>query len=453
MGNKSINPIKGTGIQPENKNFLTIDKKINTDTPNENENFKIVKKHNKECDDAKLIDESLMKHFFLRALEKQARTEIIKEMSLCFVKKGTILFHQGTFGNYFYILKEGVIDLVINGDKIKTIKPGEIIGELALLSEAPRSGTIKANTDCMMYTMERRNFKKIVDHIIHINFEDNKKFINSQPFLSMIEHEQKNLFCNNLLKITFEDGKKIIRKGEISSNLYFINSGEVEIRNPKDNNKIIKTLKKGDYFGEKEILTNSLRLYDVCTKGKCVLYSISCSALYKIFGENYKSLVFLSFIKNSFLKSKNFKKLNLKIIDSIFENFTVKNVQKEEIIYHAGFDTSSKIVIVIDGDLINEKTKEVISNRGMLLFDDDILNNTKRKLPNNLLSYPDILLIEGDIKGILQKFGCSFKEQLDKSNVIDSLKKVNLFKTFTTAKFEDLSQKIKIDKYQMVKMF
>ena len=446
MGNKSIKPIKGTGIQPENPNFITIDKKINPNTSNENENFKIIKKHNKECDDAKLIDESLIKHFFLRALEKQARTEIIKEMSLCVVKKGTILFHQGTFGNYFYILKEGVMDLLLNGDKIKSIKPGEIIGELALLFECPRMGTIKASTECTLYTMERRNFKKIVEHIIHINFEDNKKFINSQPVLSMIEHEQKNLFCNNLLKLTFEEKYKIVRKGEISTNLYFINSGEVEIRNPKDNNKIIKILKKGDYFGEKEILINSLRLFDIVTKSKCVIYSISCCALFKIFGENYKNLLFLSFIKNSFLKSKNFKKLNVKILDSLFDNFIVKNIQKEEIIYHSGFDMSSKLIITINGDLISDKTKEIISNRGMILFEDEILTNSKKKLPFNLISSPDILLLEGDIKGILQKFGCSFKEQLDKSGVIDSLKKVNLFKTFTTAKFEDLSQKIKIDK-------
>ena len=95
-----------------------IDKKITTNSTNESENFKMIKKHNKECDDALLIDESLINHFFLRSLEKQARTEIIKEMSLCLVKKGTILFHQGGFGNYFYILKEGALDLLINGDKI-----------------------------------------------------------------------------------------------------------------------------------------------------------------------------------------------------------------------------------------------------------------------------------------------------------------------------------------------
>ena len=102
---------------------------------------------------------------------------------------------------------------------------------------------------------------------------------------------------------------------------------------------------------------------------------------------------------------------------------------------------SSKLIITINGDLVADKTKEVISNRGMILFEDDILTNSKKKLPYNLVSSPDVLLLEGDIKGILQKFGCSFKEQLDKSGVIDSLKKVNLFKTFTTAQNSKTSHK------------
>ena len=64
MGNKSIKQIKSTGIQPENPNFITIDKKITKNSTNESENFKMIKKHNKDCDDALLIDESLINHFF-----------------------------------------------------------------------------------------------------------------------------------------------------------------------------------------------------------------------------------------------------------------------------------------------------------------------------------------------------------------------------------------------------
>ena len=57
--------------------------------------MKLLNKHNKECKDSGLIDECLINHCFLRSLEKQARQEIIKEMSLFFVKSNVEIFKQG----------------------------------------------------------------------------------------------------------------------------------------------------------------------------------------------------------------------------------------------------------------------------------------------------------------------------------------------------------------------
>jgi len=445
MGNKNIKDIRKEGFDEPSKNVQNIDKPPQTNDPslNENNNFKIVRKHNKELEDSSLIEQCLMKHFFFRVLEKQARMEIIKELSLSYMKKGTILFNQGNSPNYFYLIKEGQVELLINGIKTNVYSKGESFGEQALMFESPRKGTLKAVTDTYMYIMERKNFKKIIDHILHLNFEDNKKFLTSLPVLNMIEHEQKNKLINSFLKQTYEENIKIINKGEISPNIYFIQNGEVEVR---DKDKIIKVLKKGDYFGEREILINSLRTHDVITKTKCVLFSISAASLFKIFGEKYQSMIFLSLIKTAILKTKNLKKFNIKLIENVFDCFKAKFINKsEQIIYPKNFNTSSKMIIDIDGDLKNDKG-EIISNRGQLLFEDDLLNNTFRKIDYNIINKSECLLIEGDMEKILKIFGCSLKEQLDKSSVIDSLRKVNLFKTFTTAKLENLSQKIKIEK-------
>ena len=43
--------------------------------------LKIVQKHNRNADDEPLIEQCLLRHFFMRSLERQARLEIIKEMS------------------------------------------------------------------------------------------------------------------------------------------------------------------------------------------------------------------------------------------------------------------------------------------------------------------------------------------------------------------------------------
>lgn len=54
-------------------------------------------------------------------------------MSIGTIDKDENLFTQGSFGDYFYILKEGDVSLFINNRFIKNIKPGESFGELGKL--------------------------------------------------------------------------------------------------------------------------------------------------------------------------------------------------------------------------------------------------------------------------------------------------------------------------------
>ena len=92
----------------------------------EHSKFKIIKKHNKECQDSKLIEEVLVNHFFLQNLEKQARSEIVKEMTYIFIEKNKTLYKQNSIGNYFYILKDGSAEFSISETNYKkTLKPGD----------------------------------------------------------------------------------------------------------------------------------------------------------------------------------------------------------------------------------------------------------------------------------------------------------------------------------------
>jgi hypothetical protein len=177
----------------------------------EGDNFKILKEKNKELQDYEIINKCIGKHFFMRSLDKNSRNDIIKEMSLVYLPENTVIFQQGDIGKYFYIIQSGEVNLNINANSNKTIITDESFGELALLHSAPRSGTCITITECYFWILERNMFRKIIEQINKMNFEENKKFVQSIAILDLIEKDQKAILISNLLKEAYETGDYIVK--------------------------------------------------------------------------------------------------------------------------------------------------------------------------------------------------------------------------------------------------
>ena len=445
MGNNISKALKYENISLKTEKVFTTQ----TIPHNESNIFKMIKKHNKECQDAKLIEDALLSHFFLQNLEKQARTEIIKELSLIFVEKGKTIFPEGSIGNYFYIIKEGQIELTVQNTNLKkTLSAGECFGEIALLLNCPRTATLKTLSDVFLWSMEKKNFNKIIEHITHLSFEETKKVIQNIPMLSILDHDKKLSLTHHLYKFTLPPGSQITTKNAKPTSVFFIKEGEVNIVNEKDN-KIIRTLRRYEYFGERSILINSYRSYNAITKTKCQIYVLPLYSISHLVGNTtiIRENMLLSLLKNAFLKSNAFKKFNVKLLDQVFHLFKLVNYTREGSVYKVGHKPASKINVIVDGALISSKTRKVVGERGTLLFDDLIFNNNNDvRLDYDLIAMPDCLMLETDTNLILNHFNLSMKDLMERSSVIERLRKVNLFKNLTQKKLESISEKIKVMK-------
>ena len=405
----------------------------------------IIKKHNRNNEDNNLINNCLIKHFFMKDLDKQARSAIIQEISLSSVQENIYIYKQGGIGNYFYILKEGKIEIISqNINKRREINIGESFGELALLHEAKRLESAKAITECYLWVMERKNFRKIVEHITKKHFEENKKFIESIPILANIENTQKTLLCSSLYKESFDEGKYIVREGEPAQCLYIVKEGEV---NCILKGKIVRTLRKGDNFGERSVLIDSTRSLDCIAKSNCICYSVSSFTLETMLGKNFRTLLYLNFINSSFTRSKIFHKFNINLLDNPFYLFKPNNLTKNEIVYKEGYIKSSKIVIVIDGNLINSITKDIVANRGAILFENELFECSIEKTDFDIISQPDCLLVEADTIKFFDLLEGNFKKIMERTSIIDSLSKVQIFKNLPRIKLFNLSKKILEEKF------
>jgi MFS family permease len=71
---------------------------------------------------------------------------------------GETIFRQGDAGDHFYVVDDGLVDVIPDGRAPVELGPGEFFGEIALLRDVPRTATVRARTDVRLYALSRDAF-------------------------------------------------------------------------------------------------------------------------------------------------------------------------------------------------------------------------------------------------------------------------------------------------------
>lgn len=91
-------------------------------------------------------------------------------------KAGDTIMRQGDKGDCAYIIEQGQVEILISRDdgsvqQVGTRGEGTIIGEMAIVDDAPRTATVKALKDCKMLEITRDDFAqrlKTTDPVIQM---------------------------------------------------------------------------------------------------------------------------------------------------------------------------------------------------------------------------------------------------------------------------------------------
>jgi MFS family permease len=77
-------------------------------------------------------------------------------------EKGTAVLTQGDAGDCFYVVASGAVDVVHDGTHVKTLAEGDGFGEIALLSERPRTASVIAREPVEAFRLPRPAFLEAV---------------------------------------------------------------------------------------------------------------------------------------------------------------------------------------------------------------------------------------------------------------------------------------------------
>lgn len=116
-------------------------------------------------------------------LHKDAKIELIRKVPLfsqCSKKEleviarhadelalpqGKELTKQGARGREFVVIAEGTADVHKNGRRVNRLGSGDFLGEIALLSGAPRTATVTTTSPTRILVLTDRAFKRVTEQV------------------------------------------------------------------------------------------------------------------------------------------------------------------------------------------------------------------------------------------------------------------------------------------------
>ena len=114
-------------------------------------------------------------------LRKNAKVELIKRVPLfshCSKKElglvaqiadeidlpeGKTLMREGDRGREFFILVEGSADVRRRNRKVNTLQNGDFFGEIALVSQRPRTATVTTSSPVRALVVTEQSFRSLLD--------------------------------------------------------------------------------------------------------------------------------------------------------------------------------------------------------------------------------------------------------------------------------------------------
>ena len=114
------------------------------------------------ADDFSMLRSALQKVDFFYSLNIMDLDSLIKALKKRKVKRGETIIKQGEVGDKFYLIGEGGFGVYIKDKKVAELSEGQFFGEMALITDLPRTATVTALDNGELFILYKRDFKKIL---------------------------------------------------------------------------------------------------------------------------------------------------------------------------------------------------------------------------------------------------------------------------------------------------
>ncbi|MBC8021733.1 MAG: cyclic nucleotide-binding domain-containing protein [Burkholderiales bacterium] len=186
------------------------------------------------------------------------------------------LFSRGSSRMYF--IAQGDVALTIGAKPLDTVKKGEIVGEMAVISERPRSATATAKGDVVAYSFNSTELQAALSKapefalmLMSVMF-DRIRFIAARlaarkvtagagmresPTFDPVLLQQFEAALSRMAIVRYQAGASIMKEGQAGIYMYVVKEGRVVIA---IRDKVVEVVNPGGTFGEMALVDQSPRV-------------------------------------------------------------------------------------------------------------------------------------------------------------------------------------------------
>ena len=214
------------------------------------------------------------------------------------VAPGTVFFSENEKASRLllkrdkmYFLLEGVVALVAKGKQIGAPKVGEIFGEMAAISDSPRSATAVAKSACRVISLDDKGFAAALQKkpefalmmlgTMIMRLRGMIARLSGIP--SAAEVKESRVFDKTLMNqmiqglgdqavVRYEKGKIIMVAGQAGALMYVVTEGRVGI---SIRGAVVDRVGPGGIFGEMALIDQSPRAANAVAEADCALLAIN----------------------------------------------------------------------------------------------------------------------------------------------------------------------------------
>ena len=204
-------------------------------------------------------------------LPKNAFIQLLEQMHMRTVFPGETIITEGEVDDSMFIISHGQVKVTKTSETgsevvLAHLAEGTFFGEMALLSESPRTASVIAEEETLLFEISRETLSKVVKSFPSVKHTlmrfYRQRLLNNllatSPIFKPLDAAQRKSLIERFKSREVTANEKILEQGQKGDGLYMLLSGRVEVSR-KDNGKrqVLAHLKEGDVFGEMSLLSNN----------------------------------------------------------------------------------------------------------------------------------------------------------------------------------------------------